>query len=138
MTIKRVSSGTGLPAGFPFSLASESGGVLYISGMPALGPDGSFVPGPFTAQADRAWANVVAVADAVGYGPADILYVQAVLGDIGDYEALDDWWRAQFTEPAAAPARMTFSAGLPFGARVEFQAVASRERVATPRQPPGP
>ena len=36
MTIKRISSGPGLPAGFPFSLASEGNGILFISGMPAL------------------------------------------------------------------------------------------------------
>ena len=36
MTIKRISSGPGLPEGFPFSLASEGNGIMYISGMPAL------------------------------------------------------------------------------------------------------
>ncbi len=36
MTIKRVRSGPGLPPGFPFSLASEANGILFISGMPAL------------------------------------------------------------------------------------------------------
>ena len=41
MTIKRISSGPGLPAGFPFSLASEGNGILFISGMPALDADGS-------------------------------------------------------------------------------------------------
>ena len=42
MTIRRISSGPGLPGGFPFSLASEDSGTLYISGMPALDPDGNF------------------------------------------------------------------------------------------------
>ena len=40
MTIKRIGSGPGLPAGFPFSLASEENGIVYISGMPALDADG--------------------------------------------------------------------------------------------------
>ncbi|HEY2688308.1 MAG TPA: hypothetical protein VGJ50_07690 [Streptosporangiaceae bacterium] len=66
MTIRRIRSGPGLPAGFPFSLASEANGTLYISGMPAL-------------------------------------------------------------DPARAPARFTFQAGaMPFGAKVELQAVAAR------------
>ena len=47
MTIRRISSGSGLPAGFPFSLASEGNGILFISGMPALDADGKFVPGTF-------------------------------------------------------------------------------------------
>ena len=55
MTIKRTSAGAGLPAGFPFSLASAANGIVYISGMPALGADGKFAPGTFAEEAGRAW-----------------------------------------------------------------------------------
>ena len=127
MTIRRISSGPGLPAGFPFSLASEANGTLYISGMPALDPAGKFAPGTFAEEADRAWANVVAIAQAAGYSADDVMYVQVVLADIGDYGDVNDWWRRQFPDPAQAPARFTFQAGaLPFGAKVELQAVAAR------------
>jgi hypothetical protein len=47
LMIKRISSGPGLPAGFPFSLGSEQNGTLHVSGMPALDSDGKFVPGTF-------------------------------------------------------------------------------------------
>jgi len=128
MAIRRISSGPGLPAGFPFSLASEANGTLYISGMPAIDQDGKFVPGTFEDEADRAWANVVAIAAAGGYSVDDLLYVQVLLGDIGNYGELNDWWRRQFPDPAKAPARMTFQAGaLPFGAKIELQAVAARD-----------
>ena len=126
MTIKRISSGPGLPAGFPFSLASEGNGILFISGMPALDADGKFVPGTFEEEAGRAWASIVAIAAASGSGPDDLLYVQVLLGDIGNYGDINDWWRRQFPDPAKAPARLTFQAGaLPFGAKIEFQAVAA-------------
>jgi 2-iminobutanoate/2-iminopropanoate deaminase len=129
MTIRRISSGPGLPAGFPFSPGSEEGGTLYISGMPALDRDGRFVPGTFEEEADRAWANVIAIAAAAGYSPGDLLYVQVLLGDIGDYAGINDWWRRQFADPATAPARLTFQAGaLLFGAKIELQAVAARGR----------
>jgi 2-iminobutanoate/2-iminopropanoate deaminase len=129
VTIKRIGSGPGLPAGFPFSLASEENGILYISGMPALDTGGTFVPGTFQEEADRAWANITAIAAAAGYSPGDLLYVQVVLGDIGSYREVNDWWRRQFPDPAGAPARLTFQAGaLPFGAKIEFQAVAARGR----------
>jgi 2-iminobutanoate/2-iminopropanoate deaminase len=129
VTIKRIGSGPGLPAGFPFSLASEENGILYISGMPALDTGGTFVPGAFQEEADRAWANITAIAAAAGYSPGDLLYVQVVLGDIGSYREVNDWWRRQFPDPAGAPARLTFQAGaLPFGAKIEFQAVAARSR----------
>ena len=127
MTIKRVSSGPGLPAGFPFSLASEANGILFISGMPALDAAGQFVPGTFEEEADRAWANIAAIAAAGGYSADDLLYVQVVLGDIGNYGDINDWWRKRFPDPARAPARLTYQAGaLPFGAKIEFQAVAAR------------
>lgn len=127
MTIKRVSSGPGLPAGFPFSLASEENGILFISGMPALDAAGKFVPGTFEEEADRAWANIAAIAAAGGYAAGDLLYVQVVLGDIGNYSDINDWWRRRFPDPARAPARLTYQAGaLPFGAKIEFQAVAAR------------
>ena len=126
MTIRRISSGSGLPAGFPFSLASEGNGILFISGMPALDADGTFVPGTFEEEADRAWASIVAIAAASGYSPGNFLYVQVLLGDIADYGAINDWWRRQFPDPAKAPARLTFQAGaLPFGAKIELQAVAA-------------
>jgi len=125
MTISRIGSGPGLPAGFPFSLASEANGILFVSGMPALDPDGTFVPGTFAEEADRAWARVIAIAAAAD----DLLYVQVVLGDIGDYGEINAWWRRQFPDPARAPARFTFQAGaLPFGAKIELQAVAARAR----------
>jgi len=75
MTIRRMSSGPGLPAGFPFSLASEANGILFISGMPPLDEDGKFAPGTFEEEADRAWASVLAIAAASGCSSADFLYV---------------------------------------------------------------
>jgi 2-iminobutanoate/2-iminopropanoate deaminase len=127
MTIRRISSGPGLPAGFPFSLASEAHGTLYISGMPALDAAGKFAQGTFAEEANRAWANVIAIAEAAGYSADDVAYVQVVLADIGDYGDVNDWWRRQFPDPARAPARFTFQAGaLPFGAKIELQAVAAR------------
>jgi 2-iminobutanoate/2-iminopropanoate deaminase len=127
VTIKRVSSGPGLPAGFPFSLASEANGILFISGMPALDAAGKFAPGTFEEEADRAWANIAAIAAAAGYTAGELVYVQVLLGDIGNYGDINDWWRKRFPDPATAPARLTYQAGaLPFGAKIEFQAVAAR------------
>lgn len=133
MTIRRINSGADLPTGFPFSLASEANGILFISGMPAVDSGGKFVPGTLAEEADRAWANIVAVAAASGRSPADFLYVQVLLGDIGDYGEINAWWRKQFPDPANAPARLTFQAGaLPFGAKIELQAVAATASPASP------
>lgn len=126
MGIKRISSGPGLPAGFPFSLGCDTNGACFISGMPALDPDGNLVPGTFAEEADLALRNVIAIAEASGYASDEIVYVQCVLGDIADYSTLNDWWRRRFPERSSAPARFTFAASaLPFGAKIEIQAVAA-------------
>ena len=65
----------------------------------------------------------------VGRGllPEEIVYAQCVLADIEDYANVNAWWRRQFPDVSTAPARLTFQAGaLPFGAKIEIQAVATR------------
>ena len=97
--------------------------------MPSLDSEGRFAPGTFEQEADRAWANITAIAAASGYTPDEFLYVQVLLADVGNYGDVNDWWRRQFPDPAAAPSRLTFQAGaLPFGAKIELQAVAAHHR----------
>ena len=127
MTIRRTSAGVGLPAGFPFSLAGEASGLCFLSGMVALDPDGKFAPGTVEEEAELAWRNVAAVAEASGCSIDEIVYVQCVLSDIASYGDLNVWWRRQFPDIATAPARFTFQAGLPLGAKIEFQAIAARQ-----------
>jgi 2-iminobutanoate/2-iminopropanoate deaminase len=97
--------------------------------MPSLDSEGKFAPGTFEQEADQAWANITAVAAARGYSSDEFLYVQVLLADIGNYGDINNWWRRQFPAPAAAPSRLTFQAGaLPFGAKIELQAVAAHDR----------
>jgi 2-iminobutanoate/2-iminopropanoate deaminase len=125
MGITRVATAPGLPTTFPFSLAGGAESICFISGMPSVDADGMLAAGTFVEETERAWRNVVAIAGAAGYSVKEILYVQCVLADIGDYAALNDWWRREFPDVSTAPARFTFQAGaLPFGAKIELQAVA--------------
>lgn len=127
MTISRTLGGPGLPSGFPFSLASTAQGLCFISGMPALDGNGDYIVGSFTSELELAWQNVLRIAKAAGLGKEDLVFVQCVIADIGDYQELNRWWREQFPDVSAAPTRFTFQAGaLPFGAKVELQAVASQ------------
>jgi 2-iminobutanoate/2-iminopropanoate deaminase len=125
MAIKRLAAAPGLPTTFPFSLAGGTDGICFISGMPSVDASGAFVAGTFAEETERAWQNVVAIAGAAGYSVEEILYVQCVLADMENYSELNDWWRRQFPDVSTAPARFTFQAGaLPFGAKIELQAVA--------------
>jgi 2-iminobutanoate/2-iminopropanoate deaminase len=125
MAIKRLAAAPGLPTTFPFSLAGGTDGICFISGMPSVDASGAFVAGNFVEETERAWQNVVAIAGAAGYSVEEILYVQCMLADMENYSELNDWWRRQFPDVSTAPARFTFQAGaLPFGAKIELQAVA--------------
>ncbi len=127
MGLTRTTSGAGLPAGVPFSLAVTANDTCFISGMPALGDDGKYRPGTFDDEVTRAWDNIMRIATAAGFVQEEIVFVQSVLADIEDYAALNDWWRRQFPDITTAPARFTFQAGaLPFGCKIEVQAVAAR------------
>ena len=72
---------------------------------------------------DQGWrlaGGVGALPDSAGH------HGLRLLADIADYGDINTWWRGQFPDPAQAPARLTFQAGaLPFGAKIEFQAVAA-------------
>lgn len=101
-------------------------GVCFVSGMPALDPDGTYHEGTFEVETALAWHNVTMIARAAGFAVEEIVYVQCVVADINDYSSLNAWWRRQFPDLSKAPARFTFQAGaLPFGAKVEIQAVAA-------------
>jgi 2-iminobutanoate/2-iminopropanoate deaminase len=126
MAISRLAAGDGLPSGFPFSLAAGAHGFCFASGMPALDADGKYVEGTFEEETQTAWRNVAGILSAAGYTLDEILYVQCVVADIGNYAELNAWWRSQFPDINTAPARFTFQAGaLPFGAKIEIQAVAA-------------
>jgi len=127
MGITRTNAAEGVVTGLPFSLACDIDGVCFVSGMPALDSEGRLAAGTFVEETERAWRNVAAIVAAAGYSVEEIVYVQCVVADIGDYTALNDWWRRQFPDASTAPARFTYQAGaLPFGAKIELQAVASR------------
>jgi 2-iminobutanoate/2-iminopropanoate deaminase len=129
MGVTRTTTAPGVPTGFPFSLAVEADSVCFISGMPALNSDGTFAAGTFQHETELAWRHTVAIVEAAGYSVENVVYVQCVLADIAHYSELNDWWLRQFPDSAAAPARFTFQAGaLPFGAKIEIQAVAAASR----------
>ena len=56
----------------------------------AVDADGALAPGTLEQETERAWRNVVPVADTAGYSVEEILYVQCVLADRGAYSALND------------------------------------------------
>ena len=128
MTITRTSSGPGCPAVIPSAWPARPTGSATSAACPHSVP-GTVRGRDVEEEIDRAWRNVVNIAEEAGFSIGEFLYVQCVLADIGDYGAVNEWWRRAFPDVSSAPARFTFQAGaLPFGAKIEIQAVAARGR----------
>jgi len=112
----------------PFSAAVVAGDICFISGQPAIDPaSGQFRPGTVEEEFAVAFSNVLAIAKAAGFAATDLTYVHVALADIGDYGAVNAVYRDVLGNPDDLPARLAYAvSALPFGAKVEVQAIAVR------------
>lgn len=114
------------PAAFgAYSQAIQAGGLLYVSGQLGLDPaTGKLVAGGATAQAAQALKNVEAILAAAGFSISDIVQVQVLMTDIGDFAAINEVYKTFFAEPY--PARAAYAvAALPAQAAVEIVVTAA-------------
>ena len=111
----------------PYShAASTPGGPLHLSGQTPIDPaTGALVEGDVETQTRRVFANLESVLAASGRSFDDVVKVNVYLVDMADFAAMNDVYASVFDAPH--PARTTVAvAGLPLGARVEIELVASR------------
>jgi 2-iminobutanoate/2-iminopropanoate deaminase len=121
-----VSSGAGAPKAIgPYSAALRVGGLLFISGQVPVDPEtGALVEGDIAAQTRQVLRNIGVLLDAAGLSYADVARTTVFLADMDDFEAMNEAYRAFFTEPY--PSRSTVQAArLPRDARIEIDAIAS-------------
>lgn len=113
------------PVPSPISNAVVVGNTCHISGQLSVYDDG-YRPGSASEEAERAFDLVFKVADAAGFTPQDIVYVDIAFSDIDrDLAAVNDVCRARFQQ---YPARTVYEAAkLPFGAKIKIQAVAMKD-----------
>ena len=109
----------------PYSQAVESGGFIFVSGQLPVDPATGAIPDGATAQAERAFANVLAVLAAAGVGPESVVKTTVFLADLADFAAVNEVYARVF--PAPFPARSCVQvAAIPRGARLEVEAIAAR------------
>ena len=60
--------------------------IAHVAGQVGLDPSGQ-LPATLEAQADQAWANVIAALRVAGMGPENIVKITAYLIDTADYPA---------------------------------------------------
>jgi reactive intermediate/imine deaminase len=106
----------------PYSQAVKIDNVVYLSGQIPFDPATmQLVGGDISAQTERVFANLRAVARAAGGDLNQIVKLTIFLTDLGDFAAVNAVMTAQFAEPF--PARSTVQvAALPRGAAVEIEA----------------
>ena len=111
----------------PYSQAVRAGGFLFCSGQIPLDPStGKMTDGGIEAQAERVLKNLDAVLTAGGATLRTVVKTTVYLVDLGDFPAMNAVYGNYF--PENPPARATVQvAGLPAGARVEVDAVATVE-----------
>lgn len=94
----------------PFAPGVIAGPYLHISGQVPLDPiSGELVGDTFEPQARQVMENVLAVLEAAGLGPEDLIRTNVYLADIADYDAMNRLYVEHFG--ASVTARTTTQVG---------------------------
>jgi reactive intermediate/imine deaminase len=113
-----------LTKGLPFPDGVRVGDLVILSGQIGIKPGTlDLMPGGIEAEARRTFENLKLTLAAHGLALTDIVRVQVMLADMGEWQRFNAIYLEFF--PDAAPARSAFGAnGLALGARVEIEAFA--------------
>ncbi|MBV9277501.1 MAG: hypothetical protein JOZ97_04610 [Candidatus Eremiobacteraeota bacterium] len=110
----------------PYNQAVESDNLVFCSGQVAIVPEtGKLLEGDAGAQTEQVLRNLGEVLKAGGLSYGDVVKTTIFLIDMNDFPAVNAAYVKVFAE--TKPARSTMAVGgLPLGARVEIDAIATR------------
>jgi len=125
--IKKAIAAPPLKALGPYSLATETNGLVFVSGQIHVDPaTGKLVEGDIGVLTRQVFENLKVILAAAGLGFQHVIKATVFLVDLGDFAGMNDVYKTYMPEPF--PARSTIQvAALPLGARVEIELVADRE-----------
>ena len=107
----------------PYSQAVKVGNTVWISGQIPLDPTSmTVVEGDISAQAQRVFANLQAIAEAAGGSLNHAVKINISLTDLGDFDAVNTVMKSFFAEPYPARACVQVAA-LPKGVAIEVEAI---------------
>jgi 2-iminobutanoate/2-iminopropanoate deaminase len=115
------------PAIGAYSVAVETGGLVFFSGQVALRPDGGRTDGPIRDQARQVMDNIGAMLADVGLDYPDIVKTTIFMSDISNYQEINEVYAGYFDSDPPARSAVEVAA-LPGGFGVEIEVVASRNR----------
>jgi len=112
----------------PYQQGISAGGFLFTSGQIGIDPStGRLVQGGVEAQAERVFRSLLAILEAAGSSPEQVLKVNLYLKDLNDFSTVNRVYERFFG--ANPPARTTVQvSGLPMGAALEADLVAKVEQ----------
>lgn len=108
--------------GLPLSDAVRFGDLIFVSGMVAFDAKGEIVKGGIANETRQTFRNIEQVLAKAGSSLADVLKVNIILTDAGDFDAFNVAYRELF--PKSPPARISMVAGLTIDARLEVDVIA--------------
>ena len=109
----------------PYSQAVKTNGMVFCSGqIPIDVATGEFVSADVAEQTEQVLKNLSAVLEAAGTSLNEVVKTTVFLADMNDFAAMNEVYAKYFSENK--PARATVqAAGLPRGARVEIECIAT-------------
>jgi 2-iminobutanoate/2-iminopropanoate deaminase len=124
---KKVITAPPLQALGPYSLATETAGLVFVSGQIHVDPaTGKLIDGDIGIQTRQVLDNLKTILTAAGLGFEHVIKATVFLVDMGDFTGMNNVYKTYMVEPY--PARSTIQvAALPFGARVEIELIADRK-----------
>ena len=119
------------PPGGHYSHGASYGDLLFVSGQLGIRPDGSHTADcDFEVQVRQALQNVLAVLEAAGSGPQDVLKMTAYVVDVANWPRLNKVYAEVMGQ--ARPARAVVPVpALHYGYLIEIDAVAVRRKKET-------
>jgi len=109
-----------------YSQAVEANGLLFIAGQIPIDPStGKLVEGGISEQTEQVLKNTGEILDAAGYTFRDVVKSTCMLTDMSQYAEMNAVYGKFYHENS--PARAAFAvSGLPMGALIEIETIASR------------
>jgi|SRR6056297_3068706 len=109
----------------PYSQATETNGMLFISGQLPINPKTGEIPEDIKAQTKQSLENTKHILEAAGMTMENIVKATVLLHNIEDFAAMNEIYAEYFTENP--PARAAYEvANLPKGALVEIESIAAK------------
>lgn len=117
-----VPVGTTIGTPLPFSLATQVGDLIFISGQASVDENGAIVSSTFEAEFRLSLENLKRVLEAAGSDLAHVVQVRSYIRDAANLPLYNQLYREYFQSPF--PARTTLTGCLPESLHFEIECIA--------------